>query len=106
MNRSDARKIAETITNQQLAIMFQNAKNNIRDWNVRSSVNKGISKGLAWNILAHDFDATKDHHILAKTNMIREFGEFLPQELLPPPRRHRPLGDFVHHEPKFKTENQ
>lgn len=32
MNRTDARRIAETITNQQLKEMFDSAKENIKDW--------------------------------------------------------------------------
>lgn len=75
MNRTDARRIAETITNQQLKEMFDSAKENIKDWTTTSSVNKGFTKGLAWNILAANFDTNEEHHILAKTSMIREFGD-------------------------------
>lgn len=32
MRRSDAKKIAETITNEQLNEMLNNAKENIKDW--------------------------------------------------------------------------
>ncbi len=81
MNKSDARKIAETITNIQLQEMFNSAKNNIIDWNVVSDVNKSITKGFGWNILAKDFDINTKYHILSKTNMIREFGDYLPEEL-------------------------
>lgn len=81
MNRNDARKIAETITNKQLQQMLETAKAKITDWTKVSSVNKSFTKGVAWNILAKDFDVTYKYHILSKTNMIREFGEFLPDEL-------------------------
>ena len=81
MNRTDARRIAETITNQQLKEMFDSAKENIKDWTTTSSVNKGFTKGLAWNILTAAFDVNEEQHILSKTNMIREFGEFLPNSL-------------------------
>ena len=37
--------------------------------------------GVAWNILAKDFDVGKTYHNLAKVNMVREFGQFLPEEL-------------------------
>ena len=83
MNRTDARKIAETITNEQLKQIFEAAKTQIIDWTKVSNVNKGLTKGAAWNILAKNFDLNSAHHILAKTNMIREFGEFLPSELKP-----------------------
>lgn len=81
MNRNDARKIAETITNEQIKQMFDNAKEKIIDWTKTATVNKGLTKGTAWNILAKDFDVNKNHHILAKKNMIWEFGDFLPGEL-------------------------
>jgi hypothetical protein len=81
MKRSDVRKIAETITNEQLQQMFNEAKIKIKDWTKISNVNKGMTKGVAWNILAKDFNINLRYHILAKTNMIREFGEFLPNEL-------------------------
>lgn len=83
MNRNLARKIAETITNEQLQQMFNNAKEGIKDWNVVSDVNKGMTKGMGWNILAKNFDVNGNHHIMAKQNMIREFGDFLPEELKP-----------------------
>ena len=75
MNRHIARKIAETITNEQLQQMFETAKSKITNWTQVSNVNKGITKGVAWNVLAKDFDVNKTHHILAKINMIREFGK-------------------------------
>lgn len=100
MNRTDARKIAETITNEQLQQMFDTAKAKITNWEVVSSVNKGITKGVGWNILAKDFDVTAKHHILAKTNMVREFGEFLPDELKPQ-KKVRQFKPPVHHAPQF-----
>jgi hypothetical protein len=81
MNRIDAKKIAEIVTNEQLDEMFNVAKIGIKDWTKVSNVNKGMSKGSAWNILAKNFDVNIKHHIMAKINMIREFGEFLPEEL-------------------------
>ncbi len=101
MNRTDARKIAETITNEQLQTMFNAAKVGIRDWTKVSSVNKGITKGVGWNILAKNFDVNYNHHIMAKINMVREFREFLPDELKPikkeVPRQNPP----VHCDPNF-----
>jgi hypothetical protein len=102
MNRNDARKIAETITNEQLQQMFETAKVKITEWTKVSSVNKGITKGVSWNILAKDFDVNAKHHILAKTNMVREFGEFLPNQVKPQ-GSNRQFFDKppVHQEPKF-----
>lgn len=83
MNKNDARKIAETITNEQIHQMFENARLKITDWTRVSSVNKGMTKGTSWNILAKSFDIKINYHILAKINMVREFGEFLPDQLKP-----------------------
>lgn len=101
MNRTQARKIAETITNEQLLEMFNNAKSKISDWTKRSSVNKCMTKGTAWNILASEFDVNSDHHVLAKTNMIREFGEYLPEELKPDSKPKKQLPPPYHQDPEF-----
>jgi len=103
MQRHVARKIAETITNEQIKKMLETAKDGIQDWTKASSVNKGISKGVGWNILAKDFDVEKEYHILAKINMVREFGEFLPVELKPEKKQKAAPGNVVHHEPDFSN---
>lgn len=101
MNRKDARKIAETITNEQIQNMFNNAKSKINDWTKVSNVNKGITKGVSWNILAKDFDINTKYHILTKTNMIREFGEFLNEQIKPKKVDKKILNPPIHQEPKF-----
>lgn len=83
MNRSDAKKIAQTVTNQQLKDMLDRARNEVTDWTKPSIGNKGFTRGVAWNILGKDFDVNKNHHILYKINLVREFGEYLPNELKP-----------------------
>ena len=100
MNRKDAREIAQKITNEQLQQMFDNAKKGIKDWTKVSNNNKGFTKGVAWNILAKDFDLNYNYHILAKTNMVREFGEFLPDELKPKKKK-RQFSPPIHHDPIF-----
>lgn len=102
MNKSDARKIAETITNEQLKQMLETAKAKITDWKKVSSVNKGFTKGAIWNLLANDFDVDVNYHILAKRNMVWEFGEFLPDHIKPQ-KTNRQFSDkhLVHQEPKF-----
>jgi hypothetical protein len=101
MNKTDAKKIAETITNEELDEMFKNAKEKITDWTKVSNVNKGMSKGTAWNILASDFDVEKTYHRLAKINMVREFGEYLPNYLKPTKKVKSTTVNVVHQEPKF-----
>lgn len=100
MNKNDAKVIAQTISNEQLKEMFDNAKLHITNWNVVSNCNKGMSKGVAWNILAKDFNVTHNYHILAKINMIREFGEFLPN-YLKPTKKTKYKSAYIHQDPKF-----
>ena len=103
MNRRDSKLIAETITNEQMKQMFDTAKENIKDWTVVSSINKSITIGMGWNILAKDFDIDKKYHSLAKTNMIREFGKYLPSELKPTKIKRNKSGDKppIHSDPIF-----
>lgn len=101
MNRPDAKRIAETITNEQLLQMFNSAKENITDWTKTSNVNKSMTKGVAWNILAKDFDVSNKYHNLVKINMIREFGEYLPKELKPVKHKRHSSKPPIHQEPNF-----
>ena len=101
MTNSEARAIAENITNEQLKEMFDKARKGIKDWTVVSICNNGLTKGLAWNILAKDFDVNHTYHIMAKKNMIREFGIFLPEELQPKKKPKKFLPPPAHQEPIF-----
>jgi hypothetical protein len=101
MNRKDAKIIAETITNVDLALMFKLAKENIKDWTKVSSINKGLTKGTTWNILASNFDINHNYNTLVKVNMIREFGEFLPEYLKPKKVTKKINNTPLHQEPKF-----
>ena len=84
MTRYTASQIAEVITNQQLAEMLEAAKSGIQDWTATSAVNKGMTIGTTWNVLASGFDVSQKLHILAKTNMVWEFGGFLPDSIKKP----------------------
>ena len=103
MNRTQARKLAETITNEEIKEMFDNAKNFITNWRAVSIVNKGMTKGVAWNVLAKDFTVSDYNHVLGKANMIREFGDFLPIHLQPIKKpKYKPSKPPVHQQPIFK----
>lgn len=81
MNRSEARKLAESVTLEELLSMFKNAQDKITDWTTASRPNKGLSLGVAYNILSKGLTEKKNAseiHIIAKTNMIWSFGEYLP----------------------------
>lgn len=101
MNRKQAREIAKTITNEQLKEMFDNAESNIKDWEKTSIVNKSFTIGTAWNILTKGFKIDSHNHILAKTNMVREFGGFLPEQLKPIKKEKRKLPIPIHQDPIF-----
>jgi len=101
MTKFQARDIAEKITNDQLLEMFQSAMRNITDWTEISKVNKSISKGTAWNILAKDFDIRHNYSIMAKKNMVREFGDFLPIELKINKKVKVKPKACIHQEPNF-----
>lgn len=103
MNKAHAKIIAKTITNEQILEMFNNAQESITNWKEVSVVNFGITKGTAWNILAYNFDVEINYHVLAKQNMIYEFGDYLPDELKIV--KVRKLSDSFlayHQAPKFK----
>jgi hypothetical protein len=81
MKLSRAKKIAEHITNEQLQIMFDYAKKEIKDWSVVSNINKGLTKGAAWNIYAKSFKIDKKLNSVWILNAVREFGDHLPGDI-------------------------
>lgn len=101
MNKAEAKRLALILTNEELLSMFDNAKCKIIDWAKVSNVNKGMTKGTAWNILAKDFDTEKNYHNLTKVNMIREFGDYLPgyEKAI---KLKNVVINVVHQEPKFE----
>jgi hypothetical protein len=101
MNKTEAKRLATLLSNVELLSMFDNAKLKITDWTKVSIVNKGMTKGTAWNILAKDFDIEKKYHNLTKVNMIREFGDFLPN-YEKPVKKIKAIINPVHQEPKFE----
>ena len=101
MNKKYARELAETITNAEIADMFDNAKKSITDWEQTAIVNKGITKGTVWNILTRGFNRVGDNHVLVKTNIVREFGDYLPEHLKQKPKQKVAGIKPVHQEPVF-----
>lgn len=102
MNKNDAKEIAEDVSREQLAAMFDRAKCEVKDWRQVSNVNAGMTKGTAWNILYHGFIGGASHR-MAVTNMIREFGEFLPDKLKPARKPKRAEITPHHEEPNFEV---
>jgi hypothetical protein len=107
MNKADAKRIAETITREQLAAMFDKAKASITDWKKPSPVNPAISLGAAWNIyypcLVKSMGPIKLR--LVRANMIWVFGDYLPDELKPPKKDQRKSAaiNVFHEEPIFEV---
>lgn len=102
MNKSDAKKIAETITFEQVQEMFNNAKEQITDWSEVSAVNKGMTKGTAWNILKHGVKPEIVNQPLTLKNMVWEFGDYLPESLkIKKPNKKQTKIDVHHQEPIF-----
>lgn len=103
MNKADAKRIAETITNDQLAAMFERAKAEITDWEKVSAVNPGMTKGTAWNILSAALAASGGARMrqLGVTNMIWEFGDFLDESLKPAKKKRQPAPEPYHQQPNF-----
>ena len=103
MNKTDAKRIAETITHDQLVAMFERAKAEITDWEKVSAVNPGMTKGAAWNILSTALKAGVGPRMrqLAVTNMVWEFGDFLEDSLKPAKKNREPAPAPYHQQPNF-----
>jgi hypothetical protein len=102
MDRNRAREIAEKVTKEELVAMFKKAQEEITDWESPSRINKGLSRGTAFNILSKIGDIPFDkYHILAKTNMVREFGEYLNGYDVSPRRKNKISCAPFHQEPNF-----
>jgi len=87
------------ITLQDLQFMLNNAANTIKDWTRVSRVNKGMTIGTSFNILSKSLD--KLPHILAITNMIWDFGEYLPNYSKPVTKGKKSTTTPYHQEPIF-----
>lgn len=103
MNKTDAKRIAETITIDQLTTMFERAKAGITNWEQVSAVNPGMTKGTAWNILSAGLKSLSGPRIraLAITNMVWEFGDFLDDSLKPAKKKRAPAPIPYHQQPNF-----
>jgi len=104
MNKYQARELADKITEAEITEMFENAKVGIKDWTKVSRINKGITIGVAWNILYDTFQlqSFRIQSGLAKRNMIFEFQDFLPKHLIPEKKlKNKPEVKITHQNPIF-----
>lgn len=102
MDKSHAKHLSGQLDNYHLKQMLDRAKEEIKDWTVASKINKGLSKGTVWNFLANTFDV--NHYIsnIHKYNLIREYGEFLPEHFQRKKKLPKPEIIPVHQDPIFK----
>lgn len=77
MTKTEAKKLAEKVSVSDLKYMFVNAYAKISNWERPSRVNKAMTIGTTFNVLSK-CGVDSNTHILAKINMLREFGEYLP----------------------------
>ena len=102
MNKTKAKEIAAEITSEQLAEMLENAKQKTTNWKEVSNVNASLTKGTVWNVLVGKFNVQSIKNPIHIVNLIREFGEFLPKDLLKrDPKNKRPPIEPIHQDPIF-----
>lgn len=99
MTRTEAKKLAEKVSVADLKFMFVNAYSKIRDWSRPSKVNKSMTIGAAFNVLSK-CGIDKNMPFIAKLNMIREFGEYLPN-YEPPVKKSKNNLNLHHEEPNI-----
>ena len=87
MNNKYAKELSHKITNEEIRTMLEKAKVLIKDWKKASRTNKGLSRGIHWNMFAREFDLKKESSRIHKFRLIQEYGEFLPNELQPPKKK-------------------
>jgi len=102
MNKTNAKKIAESITFEQLSTMFNNAKSNIVNWKEVSTVNRCMTKGAVWNILIKGLTPRIINQPIALKNMIWEFGDYLDVDLqIKSKQKIKSDVEVFHQEPDF-----
>lgn len=104
MTRLEAKQLASIVTAAELKAMFIDARINIQDWTRVSRVNKGCTVGVAFNILSSGFeiDSPLPTNVsqLTKINMLREFGEYLPNYVKVSKKETKSINKVVHQEPR------
>jgi hypothetical protein len=100
MNHVRAKRIADVVKNEEILQMLLKAQKHITGWEEPSKLNKGISKGICWNILTKDFNVKNKLHPMVKINLLKEYGEYLEGYGEEPPPKKRPTK-VPHQEPIF-----
>jgi hypothetical protein len=105
MNWGTAKDIASRISQEEMIQMLINAKNGIKDWTAPCKTNKGLSWGTAWNVMVanggikeRDFNTIP---LIVKIQLLRLFGDWLPEYLQPPKKKKIKSTNPTHQEPNF-----
>jgi hypothetical protein len=102
MKRSDAKNIADIITDEQIKQMLNRAKEEVKDWTRPSKDNKGLSRGSHWNIICKGFENITTFSHIHKYRIIREYNEFLPDEIKQKfTKKQVIIQKPIHHDPIF-----
>lgn len=101
MNNRFAKELSHKITNIQIYDMLEKAKVGVKDWTKASKANKGLSRGVHWNVFCKDFKVENECSHILKYRMIQEYGEFLPLELQPPKKSKANYKPPTHFDPIF-----
>lgn len=101
MTPRNAKLIAETVTCDQLAAMFEKAKASIIDWTVASDINPGMSLGKTWNVMYPYFKSGDRLTPIVKKNMVWAFGDYLDESLKPVKKTRAPKPGVYHEPPIF-----
>ena len=103
-NKSESKQLALLVTDKDIIQLFIDTLAKHKDWKATSVVNIGMTKGAAFNILKHARTYANGQLNMGVVHAIREFGEYLPAEILakvPKKKRVKRGTDVVpfHNEP-------
>lgn len=104
LSKDYCHKLSESISNKDLMQMLGKAQRTIKDWSVPSRSNKGLSRGTNWNLFCKHFTINSSISAIIKYRMLEEFGEFLPDHLVPIKAKTQPTKRPTHQEPVFNDD--
>jgi hypothetical protein len=104
MNKLKAKRLLNLVSNEDIKEMLFNVKYKTEDWSESSIINVSLSKGAAWNILTKDINFNEKLYHIHKLNLLREYGDYLPQRVLDQlvvVKKENPKVEVIHEEPNL-----
>ena len=95
MTKTEAKKLANDVTLENIVKMFVTARTEIKDWTIPSKLNKGMSKGACFNILVQCLHVDSYH---INVNQLFEFGDYYPDYDKTINKKQK-ITNFMHQEP-------